>query len=282
MFKGALYAENKADRPIFIGGLMKSGTSLMRVLLAQHPSLFGSFETHWFTDPMRIGWRDTSTRRIQYLLDFFELESKDYRALCAQKEGTPNREFIDIVMEYCAARAGKQRWVEKTPDNIRHWSLIRAEWPNAYLVHVTREYKDCYASWKGKRGDGIEAFIKSASTAYDDLGSLLGNSAGCYIEVDYNDLVRNTEATMRSLLNALQLEWSDSCTCVDTDATAVERGKVKNVLGRESHTAISLTRPIFTDSIGQWKRILDDDEVLQIEQSLATWYQVFGKRWESV
>jgi hypothetical protein len=275
-----LFPENTADRPIFIGGLMKSGTSLMRVLLGQHPIVFGSFETHWYTDPMRLHWNDPGSKRMQYLLEFFELSASDYRQLCAAKIVRPRTEFLDIVMEYCQARAGKQRWVEKTPGNIRHWSLIREQWPSAFLIHVTREYKDCFASWKARRGDDLQTFIDSAKTAYADIEQIAGHSTGNYLEVDYSELVRAPEATMRRLLQQLQLPWSESCARIDTDATTAERGKVRDVLGRESLTAVSLTKPIFSDSIGQWRSILTSEEAQAIESELSPWYAVFGERWK--
>jgi len=40
--------------PIFVGGYFKSGTSLLRALLGQHPDVASGLETHWFAiDPKR-------------------------------------------------------------------------------------------------------------------------------------------------------------------------------------------------------------------------------------
>lgn len=33
--------------PVFIGGIFKSGTSLVRVMLGQHSSFFAGLETQW-------------------------------------------------------------------------------------------------------------------------------------------------------------------------------------------------------------------------------------------
>lgn len=258
---------------------MKSGTSLLRVLLAQHRDVFGSFETHWFTDPMRLHWNDPGSRRMQYLIEFFELSDSNYQALCATKREQPHREFVDIVMEYCAIRAGKPRWVEKTPDNIHVWGLIRKQWPDAYLIHVTREYKDCFASWKDRRGDDLDTFLAAATTAYDDIQELLGTTTEHYLEVDYSELASDTESTMRRILTHVGLDWDGACTSIDLKETRTERTKVQNVLGRDSLTAASLTRPIFTDSLGQWRNILNENEISRIDHDLAPWYKILGKRW---
>ena len=97
-----------ARSPVFIGGLMKSGTSLLRVLMGQHPNFFASFESHWFLDAVRTGWDDPTIRRVQYLIQFFELGDGEYRALCDAKRKEPNREFIDILLESCARAAGRK------------------------------------------------------------------------------------------------------------------------------------------------------------------------------
>ena len=76
------------DHPIFIGGLMKSGTSLLRVLLGQHPDLFASFETHWFSNDFRLNWNDRNSRRVDYLLRFFEITDEgEEKIICEGGKG---------------------------------------------------------------------------------------------------------------------------------------------------------------------------------------------------
>jgi Sulfotransferase family len=269
----------RADRPLFIGGLMKSGTSLLRVLLGQHPNLFASFETHWYEPEVCEGWADPNSRRMHYLLQFFELSEADYTALVVSKRADPAREFIDIVFDYCAARADKKRWAEKTPDNIRHYSLIRRIWPTAKLIHVTREYRDCFASWKTRRGDTLEAFLASARSAYGDIGALLGKDDDGYLEVDHDELVRAPEQAMRRVLAFAELDWSPACAALDLSATRDERKKIIEVVGKDSHTNVSLSRPIFSDAIGQWRTMLTSNEVRRIETELAPYYGILGPRW---
>lgn len=271
-----------ADRPVFIGGLMKSGTSLLRVLLGQHPGLFATFETHWFDDAVRERWDDPSSQRMQYLLAFLELSETEHAELCNEKRADPGREFIDIVMEYCRRRAGKPRWIEKTPDNIRHWPLIQRQWPDAKLIHVTREYKDCFASWKARRRDSLEKFLAAIECAYEGIEPLLGTATDRYLEVDYNELVSNTESSMRRLLAHIEAPWSPRCTVLDLERTSKERVKVQHVIGRDSLTSVSLTHPIFTDSIGQWREILSAEEAARIQRELAPLYDRIGYRWTAL
>lgn len=270
---------NLADRPIFIGGLMKSGTSLLRILLGQHSAVFSSFESHWFEDGIRRHWDDPTSRRMELFLKFFEIEQADYESLCATKRAAPDREFIDIAMGFCTERAGKTRWAEKTPGNIIHWPLIKQLWPDARLIHVTREYKDCYASWKTRRGDSLDAFMAAVSASYANAKDLLGKESDRYMEVDHDALVRDPEATMGRVLEFADLAWEPACAIINLEHTNYERGKVIEVLGKDSHTNISLTKPIFTDSIGQYRSLLCAHEIDRIESELAPYYEIYGDLW---
>ena len=259
---------------------MKSGTSLLRVLLGQHDDFYASFETHWYDDSVRKCWYDPTSTRMEYIIKFFELEN-DYKKLCSIKEKEPDREFIDILMQYCSQRAGKKRWVEKTPGNIKHWNLIREIWPDAYLIHVTREYRDCFASWKVRRGDDLKSFIDTVETAYDDIEDLLGKQTSNYIEVDYNKLVIDTENTMKKVLDFVGAEWCDECSHINITSTKEERIKVQEVVGKDSKTSISLSKPIFKHSINQWKTLLSKDEADYIKTKLSKRYIQLGSRWET-
>ena len=120
---------------------------------------------------------------------------------------------------------------------------------------------------------------ESVLRAYADISGLLGTTADDYIEVDYNDLVTDPQATIMGVLRHIGEEWDPACDKLDLTTTKEERGKVNRILGRESHTANSLTKPVFTDSIGQWRRLITADEQRRIEQELARFYDALGDKW---
>lgn len=261
---------------------MKSGTTLLRALLGQHPRLYAGFETHWFEEAIRSGWADPSSKRMELLLSLLEVSPREYTILCDRKRNAPEREFIDIVLEYCCHREGKQRWIEKTPDNIRYWGLIQELWEESTLIHVTREYKDVYTSWKIRRGDSLSTFLCAAKSAYDEIRPLLGQTKTNYVEVDYLDLVCHPEDTMRRVLQHIGEDWASDCGALDVHRTQAERTMFKELLGRESWTLVSLSRPIFKNSIGQWQDHLTVKERDRIEAELAEFYEIYGDKWREV
>ena len=185
-------------------------------------------------------------------------------------------------MDYCTERAKKRRWVEKSPDNIRHWELIRQRWHQPILIHVTREYKDTYASWKVRKGASLDRFLESAKSAYDEIRPLLGRETDNYLEVDYLDMVLDTEQTMRRVLDKVGESWDPACAEINLDQTKAEHQKLRGILGRESPTLVSLSKPIFHHSIGQWKRFLTEWEEKRIETELADLYRIYEAKWARV
>lgn len=268
-----------AEKPIFIGGLMKSGTSLLRVLLGQHSEIYSGFETHWFLNDVRINWSKPDSNRMKMLIEFFELSENEYEYICDIKSNDLGREFIDILFQYCAKKKNKKRWAEKTPDNLLYWETIIKQWPSAKFIHVTREFKDCYSSWKMKRGDSLKDFIDKVKSVYVDIDPMIGNMTNNYYEVDYVQLVTDTENTMKKIINFIECDWEPECATLNLSNTNKERNKVVEVTGKDSHTSISLTKPIFTDSVNQWKKYLTNQEVLEIENELSRQYEKFGNRW---
>lgn len=258
---------------------MRSGSSLTRVLLSQHESLFGTLETHWFTPALRTHWSDESQRRVKLLKDLVPLTDDEYSRICQIKKADPDREFIDIVMSFAAERARKTRWVDKTPDNIEQATAIRETWPRARLVHVTREYKDVFASWKHKRGDNLETFLAKVERVYDGIADRLATTTSDYMEIEYEDLALRTEATMRRLVTFVGEPWDPACAAIDLANTTQERKRVHNALGQDNIAAAELTSPISTSSIGQWRTLLTAEEARTIERRLARYYDIFSARW---
>ena len=231
------------------------------------------------TRGLRHNWFNPDSERLKLSLSLLDINGDEYKELHSIKSSDPDREFIDIVMEYCSKRAGKERWVEKTPDNIRYRSLIKKQWPDAKFIHVIREYKDIYASWKTNRKESIQDFIDKVKYIYEGNLDYLGKQTDDYLEVNYNDLVLNTEATMRNVFRYIGEQWHDSCKELDIDITSEERKKFKNIMNRESATLVSLSKPIFSSSVEQWKEIISRDEQLYIETELNEFYEIYNDHW---
>lgn len=147
--------------PIFVGGLMKSGTTLVRKLIAGHPNIFGGLETHWFSQEFETNWSNPQSKRSQWLAKFYDITLKEYTDLSRTCDS--HYTFINAFLLYCAGKVNKHRFVEKTPDNIIHLEEIWRFWPQAKVIHLVREPLDVFASWKKHEKGSLGDFLEKAN-----------------------------------------------------------------------------------------------------------------------
>jgi hypothetical protein len=122
------------DRPVFIGGASRSGTTLLTRLLSAHPELYVGPETGIFT----------GNRNVDHLTRVTKLPNEWLSAVL--RKSCCQGDFIQRLMRRLAADAGKPRWGEKTPANIRHIERILQFFPNASLIHIIRDGRDVACS----------------------------------------------------------------------------------------------------------------------------------------
>lgn len=251
--------------PIFIGGLMKSGTSLLRKLLSRHPAIFGGLETHWFDESFRTAWQERGGKKWEILQTFFSVDSSELDELAERADGP--EAFLTVMMEHCAERDGKVRWVEKTPDNILHIERIWEHWPEAKVLHVVRDHRDVYASWKARKGKNLDDFLPAVRGVLDRASDVLWTESDRYLEVRYEQLVSETDAVLERVCTFLGEPYPAALADYEGDDTDYQR--VLEATGKISATTESLRKPVFTSSVGQWKELIEPSERETIERELG-------------
>ncbi|MCB1617022.1 MAG: sulfotransferase, partial [Pseudomonadales bacterium] len=130
------------NTPFFILGCVRSGTTMLRDILKEHPRLECPEETHFFR------WADpygSPRYERHYLTQIF----KDHRKLDkitnkkfhAMKDFSQNRKEISdgYGRAYLDAMNNpKGRWFDKTPQNIYGITMINYYYPTAKFIHIYR------------------------------------------------------------------------------------------------------------------------------------------------
>jgi hypothetical protein len=230
------------DRPIFVVGTMRSGSTVFRLILDAHPRISISEETGfmgavaatkqipnwhhgrgWF---QRIGWAE---------------EELDARL----------REFWSGLFERHAQAQGKQRWGEKTPFHSRHIAQMAAVFPDAVFVAIVRHPGAVVHSLMRKFHYGLPdaaAYWDSTNKEILRRGLELGNDRFALLR--YEDLVQHPEETLRELMDWLDEPWSDDLLRHNDVQTA--RGAPRISAGN-THTR----EPLITDLVDKWADALD-------------------------
>ncbi len=260
------------NSPIFIGGLMKSGTSLLRKLISNHPNIYGGLETHWFVDDILKNWQNSMSNRQIWLRKFYDVSDSEFEVI--KQKSVSGADFFNNFMTFCTQRANKKRWVEKTPDNILNMALIFEIWPDAKFIHVVRDYRDVFSSWKVNRDETLSEFIDKVLLINSKAEKKFGRKTNNYCEIDYYDLICATQQSLKTILEFLNEDWIEGLENYQGDNWDHE--KVLEVTGKKSRTTQALAKPIFKSSIGQWKKVLSKEETQTIEKELHEKMVIWG------
>lgn len=223
-----------SDGPIFIVGAPRSGTTLLQYMLRSHPRIsLPTGETH-FMVPLyrnRAAYGDLSRyenmrgliedmhRRNAEFLDtdlhgmHFDIETVA-RDACDAGVTTVEGVFRRLL-DNNARGEGKRRWGDKTPYYVLHIPLILEMFPDAQIIHIIRDGRDCALSMYAREHDfGVynSYFAARYWQQYVETGQAHGRAlpADVYMELRYEDLIRDPRAELERICRFLGEEYSDA------------------------------------------------------------------------
>ncbi len=228
-----MYSSRTLQRPLFIVGSARSGTTLLQYMLRSHPEIsLPTGESHFFIPfyKRRKEYGDlTNIRNIKSLLTdlyktkkpFFDEEMHGIRfdadTLASQMhlEGRSSvPEIISGIFEANAIAEGKSRWGDKTPYYILHLDTLLEMFPNAQFVHLIRDGRDCALSMLERKKDlKIFNIYHAAHTwnKYVKSGQDFGHrNPDSYFELRYEDILDRPNQTIQGLCAFLNIEFNKS------------------------------------------------------------------------
>ena len=202
----------------FIVGATRSGTTLLRLMLDAHPDMAIPSESHFIPDlikayrlesasPERLAEVVTAHRRWgDFHLDAEELRER-FRAVDPINPGDAIRAFFELYAE----REGKSRWGDKTPGYVREMHRIESVLPEARFIHLIRDGRDVALSVLGMNWgpstvpEAAFRWKKRILRAREQVPRI-----DHYVEVRYEDLVLDTEATLRRVCEFIELPYDEA------------------------------------------------------------------------
>jgi len=191
---------HSSDRPVFIVGMPRSGTSLTEQILASHPAVFGAGElTYW-------GRAFTA----------FETAGLTSEAAADLIPG-----FTAAYLDRLAALSNAAlRVVDKMPENFLNAGLIHAAFPRARIIHMRRHPIDtCLSIYFQYLMINTHAY----SNDFTDLAHYYGEyqrlmdhwratiPAEALLEIPYEGLIEDQEGWSRRMVEFVGLPWDPQC-----------------------------------------------------------------------
>lgn len=194
-------AGHPSDRPVFVIGMPRSGTTLVEQILASHPLVHGAGELPLIGQlagrlpPVGAG-----------LAEALSLE-------------TLARLGAEYAGETEALAPGAARIVDKMPGNFLFAGLIRLILPKARIIHCVRDPLDtclsCYET-RFTTGNPFTYDLRELGLHHRGHARLMEHwravlPADGFIEVRYENVVADMEVQARRLLAFCGLDWDEAC-----------------------------------------------------------------------
>ena len=231
-------ASHGSQRPVFVVGMPRSGTSLVEQVLASHPAVFGAGELSRLSEitcPAAVApWGQG--RAYPYCFDVMSIRIADQLAA----------NYLSLIEKMSTTA----RYVtDKQPQNFVYLGHAELLFPGCKVIHCIRDARDtCLSNYltEFQFGQEFSHDLSHIASYYRDYVNLMGHWKQVLslpiLDVRYEDVVADLEGETRRMLQFLDLPWVPECLSFHKSDRAVSTASREQV-----------RTPIYSSSIGRWK-----------------------------
>lgn len=258
--------------PFFIVGCGRSGTTLLRNMLNNHPQIAIPVESLFIVDYLRAPASVPITVLSRLLVNDYEFREWGMPIALADLEGCLTaRDLIDRIHELYATQQGKAFWGQKTPRFVRHGRLLKSFYPQARFIHVLRDPRAVASSLM--RSNLHRSNVYYAAKRWDrDIraGLALGQDyPDDVVDVYYEDLVISPAETLEKICAFLGIDFHP-------DMLIYHRAGAADFTPFFNQIHARLNEPPNCDRIEAWRNDLSPRQVALIEALCADMMRMVG------
>ena len=229
---------NTSELPVFIIGMIRSGTTLVEQIIASHPSVAGGGELRYF--PKLAA---NLPRTLSSQLAFPECA----KALDSATVSRKAEEYLSLLKNFGASEI---RITDKLPTNFLFLGLIYLLFPRARVIHCVRDPMDVCLSIFFQRfasGHSYAYDLEDIASYYNEYVRLMDHWKQVLpmriLEIQYETLVADQERVTREITNFLDIKW---------DPTCLQFEQTRRVVSTASNWQVR--QPIYTNSVSRWRQ----------------------------
>jgi hypothetical protein len=267
-----------SDRPVFVVGCPRSGTTMLSLMLHAHPNLamppesrfviktwrarhrFGNLET----DEQRRALAEAVTQKGSKVLDLgqdpVELQQKIL-------DGPPTLgSAFGIVFREFAQMHGRSRWGDKRPAYYQEVDVLLRLFPDAQIVHIIRDGRANVASLKRMpwwKFNSITSMASWSLAEYCMRRNLKRLPADTFYAVRYESLVTDPEGELRKICAFLDEDFHEAM---------LEPHRVEGVVPERKHWHGNLKSSVNASAVDSWRKGLEPWELGLME--VALWHKL--------
>jgi tetratricopeptide (TPR) repeat protein len=233
--------------PVFVLGMPRSGTTLVEQIIAGHSQIFGAGELGVI--PQRIQGLNRWERHAGSGRSYPDcVDDLDAKVSAGIAQG-----ILDELKELAADKLAAKHVVDKLPHNFENIGLIKFLFPNARIISVRRDPRDIaisnyFTDYMAKHGGmGFAYDLEWIGEQLADHNLLMHYwhqvFPGEILEINYEEVVDNTEAMARKMLDYIGVPWEPQVLNFSELDRPVKTASVWQV-----------RQPIYRTSTAKWMR----------------------------
>jgi len=230
---------------IFILGMPRSGTSLVEQIITSHSKVFGAGELSQLSKIIEGNLIDNKIVSTKKVLDLTKSDS-----FTAQLR----KDYYDYLKRF---NFSENFITDKAPLNFRWIGLIKILFPNAIIIHCSRNPKDnCLSLYKNFFEGGLNFSYnqKELATYYklylDLMNFWLNLFPDSIYEVNYERLINNPKDEINKMINFCGLNWEDDCMQFHNNKTPIKTmstAQARKPIYKSSVNSFEKFSPFLTD-----------------------------------
>jgi tetratricopeptide (TPR) repeat protein len=241
------YRGDDESLPVFVLGMPRSGTTLVEQIIAGHSQIFGAGELGVI--PQRIQGLNRWERHVGSGRVYPDcIDDLDPQVSAGIARG-----ILDELRELATDKPAARHVVDKLPHNFESIGLIKFLFPHAKIISVRRDPRDIaisnyFTDYMAKHGGmGFAYDLGWIGEQLADHNLLIYHwhriFPGQILEINYEDVVENTEAMARRMLDYIGVDWEPQVLNFSELERPVKTASVWQV-----------RQPIYKTSTAKWMR----------------------------
>ena len=233
---------NNQPKPIFIIGMPRSGTTLMERIITNHSQVAALGEL--LDLPLVIKQLSKTPSNLVF----------DAGTVTAAAD----LDFYHVGQQYCQRletyKSSSNFIVDKLPLNFFYAAYIHKALPEARIICLRRNPLDiCLSNFKQLFAINFSYYnysldIEDCAHYLVAFNRLINHwqdvlPADRFLEIQYEDLIDNTEALARNALEFIGLDWQENCLSFEQNQAPVATA-----------SAVQVRNPIYRSSVGAWQK----------------------------
>lgn len=246
------------NSPFFVVGCVRSGTTLLRDVLRNHPRLAAPEETHFYrwAEPFGgVPYRQvvSGNKVLQHHREMDGITESEFQLILDNSISRADMYERYMRLYIDKNKPNAKRWFDKTPQNIYGAALIAGEIPNAKFIHIVRHPFDVISSLRIGKIVKVQNVI-GACNYWNEAANIIHVVKKAYpkrvYEVKYEDFTQELNREMKKILTFLDERYNSSF--FQSIHTATQHHDYKNLFSEDEIRQIELLCHDGAKRYGYW------------------------------